>query len=62
MEHLKEDFLRTYVNIPLNLRDDVVYVLKDGRLISWDVAFFAIKNNSELTQEILTGLKELKLI
>ena len=62
MEHLKEKFLKTYSNIPLSLRDDIVLVLKDERRITWDVAFFEIKNNGKLSYEILEGLNELGLI
>lgn len=62
MEHLKEDFLKTYVNIPLSLRDDIVLILDDKRPISWDVAFFEIKNDTTLSNEILIGLKKLDLI
>ncbi|MFZ3055041.1 MAG: hypothetical protein WA091_03635 [Minisyncoccales bacterium] len=62
MEHLKEDFLKTYSNIPLNLRDDIVLVLEDKRPISWDVAFFEIKNDTELSKQILIELKKLELI
>jgi len=62
MEHLKEDFLKTYSNVPLSLREDVALVLNDGRLITWDVAFFEIENNGKLSEEILAGLKGLDLI
>lgn len=62
MEHLKEDFLKTYSNIPLNLRDDIVLVLEDKRPISWDVAFFEIKNDTGLSKQILIELKKLELI
>lgn len=61
-EHLKEDFLRTYINIPLSLRDDVVLVLEDKRPISWNVAFFEIKNDTEQSEQILIELKKLELI
>jgi hypothetical protein len=62
MEHLKEDFLKTYANIPLNLRNNIILVLDDGRPMSWDVAYFEVKNDTELSKEILANLKELDLI
>jgi hypothetical protein len=62
MDHLKEDFLKVYSNIPLSLRDDIVLILDDKRSISWDVAFFEIKNDTALSKEILMGLKKLDLI
>ena len=62
MEHLKEDFFKTYSNIPINLRNNIILVLDGGGPISWDVAYFAIKNDTESSQAILTNLKELNLI
>jgi hypothetical protein len=62
MEHLKEDFIKTYSNIPLSLRDDIILVTKESGPITWNVAFFEIRNNGALSDEILKGLKELGLI
>jgi hypothetical protein len=62
MEHLKEKFLKIYANIPINLRDEIILVLDDGRPITWDVAYFEIKNSTELSQSMLKNLKELDLI
>jgi len=62
MDNFKEKFLRTYANIPLNLRNDIALVLEDGRPITWDVAFFEVKNDTESSKKILLGLEELGLI
>lgn len=62
MEHLKEDFFKTYSNIPINLRDNIILVLDDSGPISWEVAYFAIKNNTKSSKIILANLKELNLI
>jgi hypothetical protein len=61
MENLRENFLKVYANIPLNLRDDIILVF-DQKPITWNVAYFEIKTNSENSVKILTELKELKLI
>jgi hypothetical protein len=62
MENLREDFLKTYANIPLSLRDDVILVLDGFGPISWQAAFFEVKNNTEASKKILAELKELNLI
>jgi hypothetical protein len=61
MENLRENFLKVYANIPLNLRDDIILVY-DQKPITWNVAYFEIKTNSENGVKILSELKELKLI
>jgi hypothetical protein len=61
MENLRENFLKVYANIPLNLRDDIVLVF-DQKPITWNVAYFEIKANTENGLKILQELKELKLI
>lgn len=61
MQHLKENFLKTYSNIPLNLRDEIILVFED-KPISWNVAYIEVKANSEISKKILKELKELNLI
>lgn len=61
MEPLRENFLKVYANIPLNLRDEIVLVF-ENKPISWNVAYLEIKSNSDLSTKILSELKELKLI
>ena len=61
MEHLRENFLKVYANIPLNLRDDIILVFEE-KPITWDVAYFEIKTNSEKSIKILMELRELKII
>ena len=62
MELLRENFLRTYANVPIGLRDDVILVLEDSGPISWNVAYLEIKNNTELSGKILEAMRSLKLI
>lgn len=59
---LKENFLRVYANIPMSMRNDIILTLDKGRTVSWDVAFFEVKQNTEHSKEILEGLKKLDLI
>lgn len=61
----RDDFLRAYSNLPLNTREEIILVLKDGdreRPITWDVAYFEIKNNTPISDTILEKLKGLKII
>ena len=65
MEHLRERFLKTYSNIPLNLRDEIILVLEGepvNRPITWDVAYIEVKANTNSGQKILRELAELGLI
>jgi hypothetical protein len=59
---LRENFLKTYANVPINLRDDVILVLENTGPISWNVAYIEVKNRTELSEKILIGLHELKII
>ena len=61
MENLRENFLKVYANIPLNLRDEIVLVF-ENKPISWNVAYLEIKASTELSTKILNELRELKLI
>ena len=58
---LRERFLRVYANLPLNTRQEIIVVLEE-RPISWDAAYFEVKNNTEKGKEILQKLDKLKLI
>lgn len=60
---LKEQFLQVYTNVPLNMRDEIILLIgKEKKPISWDVAFFEVREDTEASKEILKGLKELDLI
>jgi len=57
----RERFLRAYANLPLNTRKEIILVLEEGP-ITWEVAYFEVKNNTEKGEKILAKLDELKLI
>jgi len=59
--NLREKFLRGYANIPLNARKEIILVLEEGP-ITWEVAYFEVKNQTEKGKEILKKLDELNLI
>lgn len=58
---LKERFYKTYNNLPLALRDEVILVIKDEP-ITWKITRLEIDNNTPLSTEMLEKLAELKII
>ncbi len=63
MEELRERFLKTYANVPLSMRDDIVATLDDhDKPISWDVAYLEVRANTGVADQILKKLAELEMI
>ena len=58
----KENFLKVYANLPINIRDDIVLVLKDKGPITWNVAYIEINNDTKLGEIIFKKLVQLKII
>ncbi|MDP2860668.1 MAG: hypothetical protein Q8N98_03040 [bacterium] len=58
----EERFLKTYVNLPIGLRGDIVYVLPEKGPITWNAVYLEVSNNTELGKTILEKLDELKII
>ncbi len=58
---LKEDFLKIYANMPINIRSDIILVI-DNEPITWNVAYTEVINDSKKSEEILKKLKELNII
>lgn len=58
----KERFLKIYANLPLGVRQEIILVLDDSRTITWDVAFFEVKNDTEFSNVILEKLEKINLI
>lgn len=58
----RERFLKIYANLPLGVRQEIILVLDDGRTITWDVAFFEVENDTELSKIILEKLEKIQLI
>ncbi len=60
-EQSREKFLRAFANLPLNTRKEIILVL-EKQPITWEVAYFEIKNNTPISEKILQKLEELGLI
>jgi len=58
----REKFLKIYANLPLGVRQEIILVLDDNKPITWDVAFFEIDNDTDLSKIILEKLEKLELI
>ncbi len=62
-EGLREQFLKVYANIPLNLRDETILLLEGEKIpITWNVAYLEVRGNTEAGKEILEKLKKMDLI
>lgn len=57
----RERFLKIYSNLPLGVREEIICVIED-KPITWNVAYLEVKNETELSKEILLKLEELKII
>lgn len=63
MEHLRERFLKTYANVPLALRGEIILTLgEDDKPITWDVAYLEVKSQTEIAKKILEKLEGLQII
>jgi len=64
----KARFLQVYQNLPLNERRNTIIVLEDKKqkpekkLISWDIAYIEIDQETEIGEIILNKLIKLELI
>lgn len=58
----KERFFKTYANLPINLKEEIVLVLPQKGPITWNVAYLEINNDTKLGKEILQKLIDLKII
>jgi len=57
MSDLKSKFIKTYANLPLNLRNEIVIVIDDEPL-TWNACWVEVENNTNiLVISILKGLK-----
>lgn len=59
---LKTRFLKVYSNLSINLRKEVILVIKEHGPITWDVAYTEVENNTELSEKILKDLSNLEII
>ena len=57
----KERFFKVYANLPLNIRREIILVVKNEP-ITWQVAYLEISHNTKLGEQILKKIASLKFI
>lgn len=57
----KSQFLKTYANLPLNQRNEIVVVV-DNEPLTWNSARIEVENDTDKGKEILEKLVELKIL
>jgi hypothetical protein len=57
----KDDFLRVYANLPIDVRKEIILVV-DNQPITWNVAFEEINNDTKTGSVILKKLIEMEFI
>lgn len=59
---LRDRFLKVYSNLPLNVREEIIYVVPEKGPINWNVAYLEIQINTPLAKKILDRLADLEAI
>ena len=67
MDQKREKFLKIYSNLPLNVREEIIFMLENEdqdkkRPVTWNAAYFEVKNRTRLADQILMKLDEFKII
>ena len=62
MEEGRAKFMKIFANLPDKIRMEDIIVVIDEKPYTWNSAFFEIKNNSKIGQEILKRLEALNII
>lgn len=60
-QELKSKFLKTYSNLPLSIRGEIISIV-DGHPVTWNVAYIEIKGETEKGEKILKNLMLLGLL
>ncbi len=59
---IRAAFLRAYANLPLNTRREIIVVLDPEGPVTWEAAYFEIKNDTPKGDVILRKLSETKIL
>jgi hypothetical protein len=62
MEEQAARFNRTYANLTIGLREEIVVVLDEVGPVTWNVAYVEVANKTELGAKILQQLDKLGII
>lgn len=58
----KEKFLRIYANLPIQAREEIIYVTNQKSPLTWNAAYIEIINDTPLSTLILPYLVKLNII
>ena len=61
MKYLKETFLKTYANIPIQLRDDIIVTYKNEPF-TWRTVYIEVIGQTEMGRLLLEEMNSLNLI
>lgn len=61
MNNLKSRFYKTFADLPLGVRNEIVLVL-NGQPMTWNVIKLEVDVDSKLSKEALKLMSELKLL
>ena len=61
MDGFKSRFYKTFANLPLGVRDEIVLVM-NGQPMTWNVIKLEVDIDSKLAKEALKLMSELKLL
>lgn len=57
----RDDFLRVYSNLPIDVRKEIILVI-ENQPITWNVAFEEINHGTSLGEQIIKKLIQLEFI
>lgn len=57
----KAQFLKTYANLPVGVRDEIIVVI-DGESLSWKAAKIEVELETKMGKEILEQLTKLHIL
>lgn len=58
---LRAKFLKTYANLPLGVREEIV-IVTDGEPLSWRAVKLEVEQDTKKGKEILENLNKLKIL
>lgn len=61
MGDLKANFYRTFADLPLGVRDEIIVVI-DGQPMTWNVVKIEVDTDSDVSKKALKILQDLKFL
>ena len=58
----REKFIKMYANLPIPVRNEIIYIDEDKKPVTWNVAYIEINQSTPLGNAILKHLESLKVL